>query len=242
VYNDIVTPFTNFRLTSLTTVPLLHNTVYNVQVSARVNVGGTNFESGFGSVCTYTTPMSPTSEVQLSQCGDEFGAYQVPTNSTSIVATFVSGASYRFKLEQGAYSQTISRPVNNFTLSMFTGLAPETDYVVSVAVDYYGAGEFGKDCTIKTPAAVIARTMATPFSAVGYPNPFADNFKLEVKSSSSSIVSIKVYDMLGRLVEDRSSKMTEMGSTTIGDSYPSGVYNVIVTQDEEVSTIRMIKR
>jgi hypothetical protein len=242
VYNDIVTPFTNFRLTSLTTVPLLHNTVYNVQVSARVNVGGTNFESGFGSVCTYTTPMSPTSEVQLSQCGDEFGAYQVPTNSTSIVATFVSGASYRFKLEQGAYSQTISRPVNNFTLSMFTGLAPETDYVVSVAVDYYGAGEFGKDCTIKTPAAVIARTMATPFSAVGYPNPFADNFKLEVKSSSSSLVSIKVYDMLGRLVEDRSSKMTEMGSTTIGDSYPSGVYNVIVTQDEEVSTIRMIKR
>jgi hypothetical protein len=28
----------------------------------------------------------------------------------------------------------------------------------------------------------------------------------------------------------------------IGDQYPSGVYNVVVTQDEEVRTLRVVKR
>jgi len=31
-------------------------------------------------------------------------------------------------------------------------------------------------------------------------------------------------------------------TTTIGDSYPSGVYNVVVTQDKDVKTLRVVKR
>jgi hypothetical protein len=59
-----------------------------------------------------------------------------------------------------------------------------------------------------------------------YPNPFANNFLIDVTTQSNSSVSIKVYDMLGRLV----------------DQYPSGVYNVVISQDEIVKTLRVVKR
>jgi hypothetical protein len=33
-----------------------------------------------------------------------------------------------------------------------------------------------------------------------------------------------------------------MNNQEVGNSYPSGVYNVIVTQGEEMKTLRVIKR
>jgi hypothetical protein len=41
------------------------------------------------------------------------------------------------------------------------------------------------------------------FKATAYPNPFADNFKLNVTTSSEESLQIKVYDMLGNLVENQ---------------------------------------
>ncbi|MFN3754486.1 hypothetical protein [Flavobacterium sp.] len=48
--------------------------------------------------------------------------------------------------------------------------------------------------------------------------------------------------MVGRLVEQRESKVSNMSNLTIGEQYPSGVYNVVVTQDETVQTLRVVKR
>ena len=90
--------------------------------------------------------------------------------------------------------------------------------------------------------APILRTTIVPFTAVAYPNPFADSFLLDVKSSNTSTVAIAVYDMLGRLVEQRQANVNELQTTTIGNNYPSGVYNVIVTQDGETKAVRVVKR
>ncbi|WP_291129772.1 T9SS type A sorting domain-containing protein, partial [Flavobacterium sp. UBA7682] len=65
---------------------------------------------------------------------------------------------------------------------------------------------------------------------------------IDLTTESQSSVSIKVYDMVGRLVESHESKASNLSSFPIGDRYPSGVYNVVVTQDEEVKTLRVIKR
>jgi len=65
---------------------------------------------------------------------------------------------------------------------------------------------------------------------------------LDVKTSSKENITIKVYDMVGRVVEERQAKVTDLENTTIGDRYPSGVYNVVVTQGEEVKTVRVVKR
>ncbi|MDI1318561.1 T9SS type A sorting domain-containing protein, partial [Flavobacterium sp.] len=74
------------------------------------------------------------------------------------------------------------------------------------------------------------------------PNPFANNFMVDVKTSSESVVTMKVYDMVGRLIEQREVRVLDLETTTIGDRYPSGVYNVVVSQEDSVETVRVVKR
>ncbi|MEZ4876596.1 MAG: T9SS type A sorting domain-containing protein [Flavobacterium sp.] len=65
---------------------------------------------------------------------------------------------------------------------------------------------------------------------------------MDVKTSNNTPVSITVYDMLGRLVEQQQANVTELETTTIGSNYPSGVYNVIITQADETRAVRVVKR
>uniref|UniRef100_UPI0025C59C0D T9SS type A sorting domain-containing protein n=1 Tax=Flavobacterium sp. UBA7682 TaxID=1946560 RepID=UPI0025C59C0D len=116
------------------------------------------------------------------------------------------------------------------------------DYVVYVKLLHYGEGPVGKDCIIRTPSVATKMVVTSAFAAKAYPNPFANNFLIDLTTESKSSVSIKVYDMVGRVVDQRSVAVSDMKSMTIGEQYPSGVYNVIITQDEEVKTLRVIKR
>ena len=81
-----------------------------------------------------------------------------------------------------------------------------------------------------------------PFRVIVSPNPFAENFKLDVTSSSEEALQIKVYDMLGKLVENRILTTTEVEGFEVGANYPTGVYNVIVTQGDSIKTLRIIKK
>jgi ribosomal protein S3AE len=77
---------------------------------------------------------------------------------------------------------------------------------------------------------------------VAYPNPFANTFAIQVQTSSKDMVQLKVYDMIGRLVEQRETKVDSMETVQLGDRYPSGVYSVVVTQGDITETLRVIKR
>jgi hypothetical protein len=251
VYNTIETPYSNFRLTQPVTsgtVPIEHSTVYLVAVSVTTANGSSNFNGE----CIITTPAGPVTTLQASQCGDDDTPYVVPTKSTKVYAAdLVSGATYTFKLEQyDAESNLVATkfatsPINYFDCNMFTGvnsLLPNTNYHVYVSINYYGSGPYDHDCVIKTPAALKQEEMTQLFTAVAYPNPFANNFMVDVKSSSQSVVNLKVYDMIGRLIEQRDVRMSDLETTTIGDRYPSGVYNVVVSQESSVETVRVVKR
>ena len=48
--------------------------------------------------------------------------------------------------------------------------------------------------------------------------------------------------MLGREVEARQASVAAITNLEIGSQYPSGVYNIIVTQGANVKTVRVIKR
>jgi hypothetical protein len=63
-----------------------------------------------------------------------------------------------------------------------------------------------------------------------------------VTTSAEQSVNVKVYDMTGRLLETRSTEMSAIETLEVGDRYPSGVYNVIVSQGENVRTLRVVKR
>ncbi len=106
---------------------------------------------------------------------------------------------------------------------------------------------FGDACAITSPGAAKIEVKGesvskVDFSAVAYPNPFAEHFMIDVKTASEAAIGIKVYDMTGRLLEQREVQVSEMESQQVGESYPAGVYNVIESQGHEVKTLRVIKR
>jgi hypothetical protein len=87
-----------------------------------------------------------------------------------------------------------------------------------------------------------AMSTTDKFNVVSSPNPFISNFSLNLTTSSQELVQIKVFDMLGKLVEEQEVKPIDVSALKIGTSnYPSGVYNVIVTQGAEKKTLRVIK-
>ena len=79
------------------------------------------------------------------------------------------------------------------------------------------------------------------FNAIAYPNPFTANFDLAISTSSAENVEVKVYDMIGKLINKMEVSPSKVAGLQIGDRYPSGVYNVIVSQGTEVKTLRVIK-
>ena len=79
------------------------------------------------------------------------------------------------------------------------------------------------------------------FNAIAYPNPFTANFDLAISTSSAENVEVKVYDMIGKFINKMEGSPGKVAGLQIGDQYPSGVYNVIVSQVTEVKTLRVIK-
>ena len=120
----------------------------------------------------------------------------------------------------------------NYYRAKFTNSCGVSVFSPALAVYY-------KDCA--TVAKIMSPTIATSvFDVVAYPNPSALQFTLEGLSSDKAKSSgIRVYDVLGRLIEKR---QLESNTVQIGAGYPSGVYNVIVTQDTQSKTLRLIKQ
>jgi ubiquitin len=120
----------------------------------------------------------------------------------------------------------------NYYRAKFTNSCGVSVFSPALAVYY-------KDCA--TVAKIMSPTIATSvFDVVAYPNPSALQFTLEGLSSDKAKSSgIRVYDVLGRLIEKR---QLESNTVQIGAGYPSGVYNVIVTQDTQSKTLRLVKQ
>ncbi|WP_395061334.1 T9SS type A sorting domain-containing protein, partial [Flavobacterium sp.] len=228
---------------------ILYATSYRVEVALR-NTDGSYLD--YNVACIITTPAYPTTQVRLTQCDD----YAVTGPTELIMADAVSGATtYRFRVFNAAsgYDFAFDNALNRFTLNNFPGLVAGTTYSVQVAVKMPSESNFGpfsKTCTIIVPG--VSRVIPTEvavlevstisFEALAYPNPFAENFKLDVKTSSDENLQVRVYDMLGKLVEDRSVSASDVQSFEVGNAYPSGVYNVIVSQGVNTKTLRVIKR
>lgn len=80
------------------------------------------------------------------------------------------------------------------------------------------------------------------FNAIAYPNPYSESFHLEIQTATVSTIQVRVYDMLGKLIEDRKIEPSDIQNTSIGSNYPTGIYNLYVTQGENNQTLRVIKR
>ncbi len=97
-------------------------------------------------------------------------------------------------------------------------------------------------CPAQPAPSTKNQSVISGLSVVAYPNPFAANFRIDVKTSNNEDLQVRVYDALGRLLQTNNIKVTNVETFEIGNNYPSGVYNVIVTQGTETKTQRVIKR
>jgi len=216
-----------------------YGTTYRIEVSVK---SGTGAFGGFGSPCEVSSPPAPS----LVNCGGV-----VASETAYIAATSLAGVTqYRFQItrQSDLASATIDKNVNYFTFKSVPPAvsSPGVLYTVRVAVMSAGTwSPFGDACEITSPgtaARFISTVPTTAFKAAVYPNPFTSEFAIGVTTSSDENVQVKVYDMLGKLIESREVKVSELDAQKVGDRYPSGVYNVIVSQGGIVKTLRVIKR
>lgn len=95
-------------------------------------------------------------------------------------------------------------------------------------------------------SAVLNPTMSVPENNVSplqvAPNPFSDSFQLDFESVSNEPVTLKVYDMLGKLIESHTIEPAAISSLQLGENYQSGIYNISVSQGEKNQNVRVIKR
>jgi hypothetical protein len=221
-----------------------YNTSYTISVRYMVMQNGVEVWSNFGSECEIESPLFPVTEISPSICGNP----NIGLDENISIVTYPGFPTYRITLFEQIGDDlvpvsTITRNVANFKLSMFDDVETGKNYTLAVSIQIGGVfGPDGKGCDIGT-FVPSSRNPIIPFTAVAYPNPYTNEFMIDVKSSDKlTPVDIKVYDMIGRLVEQRVSNVADMENTTLGERYPSGVYNVVVTQDEQTRTVRVVKR
>lgn len=223
---------------SLTMLPsYTYGTTYSVEVAVKT----TGDFSDYGTPCTISTPAVPG----ISNCGNEIAS------SGSIVSTTSLGnvTSYKFELTNNANNQVtvIERPLHWFKFSMVPGYVAGAQYAIRVAVMTSGLySGYGSTCQVTAPAAarqdgdVEAGIAKVSFEAIAYPNPFITQAGIDLTTSSRGSFNIQVYDMTGRLID--SQNYSGSGTIMVGESYPSGVYNVIVNNGTEVKSLRIVKR
>ena len=240
---DLTNTANLFNLTQITS-GAAYATTYSIRVASKVN----GVWSAYGTSCSITTPAAIT-KVKASMCGTTLA-----TISTSILADALTGVQgYRFEVTSPSnVVRTFDATTNLFNLTQLTGgAAYGTTYSIRVAVKVNGVwGAYGASCTITTPTQTTAKVVTneevnvTPvaFTVKGYPNPFNDNFKVEVSTQNDQDIEITIYDMVGKMLTKKVVSNQEVNNISLGDEFPAGVYNVIVSQENEVKTIRMIKR
>lgn len=234
-------------------ITLAYNTPYSISVQYSVLNGSTTVWSGYGPECKVTTPFFPVTSLVPSQCGL---TASTPLTQQLNITPYPGFPHYMVKLEEVSgetvvNSQEIEIAYSYFRLNQFSIAQEGKNYAVSVKIKLNGVfGDYDTACDLHTPqpneggnnegGGIVKAIM--PFKAIAYPNPFANNFMLDVRTSSQSNVTLKVYDMIGRLIEQRIVTVSDMGTTTIGANYPTGVYNVVVSQEDCTETLRVVKR
>jgi uncharacterized repeat protein (TIGR03803 family) len=83
--------------------------------------------------------------------------------------------------------------------------------------------------------------VATGFALKASPNPSSSQFLLKIESNNSSeLLSLRVVDVLGKMVEERTNIFP--GQTLqIGNNYKPGVYLVVLTQGNNKKQLKLIK-
>jgi hypothetical protein len=182
-----------------------------------------------------TTPLcTATPQKVLTIGAGSTGAIQWQKSTTSATTGFTDID------DANGNSYTVANPATgaNYYRAKFTNSCGLSLYNIAVLLYY-------KNCSVAAKMAeakVVPAVAVVPFDVLAYPNPFSNNFNLEVITTSSANVQVIVYDATGKLVEVRNVPASEVGDQEVGNNYPTGVYNITVSLGSELKTLRVIKK
>jgi hypothetical protein len=162
------------------------------------------------------------------------------TGTITVQVPNVAGLDYAWTVAGGTTRIVSGNGTNSIVIDVFGVSTPKL--LLSVVASNGTGSSAAKTLDIAQTTTCGARiasdeaVVVEKFSAVAYPNPATEGFR--VKSSNGKSFGVQVYDMLGRSIEQR-----QMNSDSkIGSNYAKGVYNVIVNQGANVKTLRVIKQ
>ncbi len=232
----------SFRMVSLGISNINFATAYTIDVLLKFNNTWLP-DTEYGNSCVIVTPPTPgVSRISIPSCGSS-------TNSIwqNIFAVPITGAQgYKFVFDNGIrYREYITTASSMGIFNIPGGPMVGTTYSIRVDVLYNNSYVPGRETCTLTILPTATRLTNEPisiFDVKSTPNPFTDNFNLGLNTSSEELVEIKVYDMFGRLTETHKNTVEYLTNQTYGESYPSGVYNIVVTQGTTTKTLRVIKR
>lgn len=235
-------PVNRFSFANIPIANLTFGVGYTIDVLLQIN-GVWMPDTDYGTSCLIITPPTPAaSRVTSPSCGSS-------TNNlwTNIFAVPVTGAQgYKFVLNNGIqYREIVTSGTSISIQNIPGGPVPGTTYTIRIDVLYNNSYVQGRELctlTILPTATRKSNTDMDIFVTKAFPNPFNDNFKIDINSSAEDNVGIKVYDVLGREVESLQASVNAMAGLEIGSHYSSGVYSVVLTQGEHTKMLRVIKR
>jgi uncharacterized delta-60 repeat protein len=252
----IIRPNASFNITQLSGIDIKFASEYRVRVRTLLPSSSGEQTSAYGAECSVFTPDAFESFVE--GCSAETGLSPATLNSaiyTRPTAGLVTQYKFRLVNESLSYDVEITSTFRTFRLNDFNAVSPlqaGATYTATVEYEMYGFFYGGKDCNITVPggARMVDPTTEAPevsdvfhgFKALASPNPFSEGFTINVYTNSTEPVGVAIYDMTGRLLETREVGVDVLSGQLFGERYPSGVYNIVVTQDEDMHTVRVIKK
>jgi hypothetical protein len=227
--------------------------LYGVTYSIKVAIKYNGIWQNYGTACAVSTPAIPTTKVQDSQCGTV-----LPTLATTILANPVTIATgYRFEVTNGNTVRTYNSSTPGFKLTSLTGGATlGVTYSIRVAIQYNGTWQnYGPACNVTAGTGTSKvetaqndvsqnNTDITKANTIyALPNPYVDTFSIQKELyDSKGLMNISIYNNLGVLIKTIQVEEENLSTTPLGENLPSGVYNIIVTQENSIHTLRVIKR
>ena len=224
----------------------MYNETYAIQVAVKVN----GIWYPYSISCNVSTPGITT---QLTTCN----GLSISSHGTQIYANdvlYVPG--YRWEITNMTTSEsrnfgTILRTFNfsNTALLSPTGfMMPNTQYCVTVrplncnSVDNLQNGNTCCLWTTSNYSKIAENNFKNNIEVIVAPNPFENAFEIAINTPTKENVSIRIYDLLGKLVESFDIAYSELNNLKIGQNYLSGFYQVKISQGEFFYSSRLIKK
>lgn len=129
-----------------------------------------------------------------------------------------------------------------------TFIQPGDEYCFQVAIHFSSSplivGDYSEPCcfTAPSPRDFVFQSDLTDFTLAANPNPFTNDFGLTMFNEVDGQIEIAVYDMIGKLMERRTLRASDVSAARFGENYRPGVYNLIVSFGETRKSFKIIKR